>query len=212
MQTKLGLLRLRLSPAVFSRSFRQELDLEKSEVRVAGETPGGNGVPSTAPGQYTTPGASALSVARARTAPGSGPCRQRVACHMQPAPRRNRCCRGSSGAATGTPGRTRDPGRDSCPGCPERHPWRSTCTPRILPLLPSDRPRTARALRPRLRARPRGSEATAERETDHGRRQSLHSCGPCGGDEARSESQRGRNWSRGFAAKHVDVPIWHMTT
>jgi hypothetical protein len=41
MQTKLGLLRLRLSPAVFSRSFRQELDLEKSEVRVAGETPGG---------------------------------------------------------------------------------------------------------------------------------------------------------------------------
>jgi hypothetical protein len=41
MLSKLGLVRLRLSPAVFGRNFRQELDLAKSETRVKGEAPGG---------------------------------------------------------------------------------------------------------------------------------------------------------------------------
>ena len=41
MQTKLGLVRLRLSPALFDKNFRQELDLAKSEILVTGKAPGG---------------------------------------------------------------------------------------------------------------------------------------------------------------------------
>lgn len=44
MQTKLGLIRIRLEPSVFAAGFRQELDLKRSEITVAGTTSGGKPV------------------------------------------------------------------------------------------------------------------------------------------------------------------------